>query len=399
MSSIAARSVAGPAVSISQQVDGLTFNWPDGQVSFFHHIWLRDCCYCASCGDTYSSNRYLKPSDVSLDVSPRTVAIEDGQWLVVEWSADGHRSRYSLDWLRANCYSDAARTERFHRPITWGAQIVSALPSVRFDVAQSDKSVRLEFFRKLRDYGFVVVRGGPIRDDGVEAVANLIGDVSDSAYGKIFDLSPKAAIKTLGNTFDPVPPHTDEAYRHCPPGVNVLHCVRPAKVGGASVLVDGFHLGELLRARDAPAFHLLVTQPQPFHRVVRSSGIDQRTRGPVFVLDEFGTIVGFRFHTRSAAPLDVPANLMPAVYAANHKLSAMMMSGNNQVRFRLEAGDAVLFDNQRVMHSREGFNDVERKLRICSVSREQLHEQLRLLAHELGYADEANQVLAAGLTG
>ena len=87
------------------------------------------------------------------------------------------------------------------------------------------------------------------------------------------------------------------------------------------------------------------------------------------------------------------------ILSANHELSKLMMSGENHARFRLEAGDAVLFDNHRVMHSREGFDDPNRMMRLCNVSREQFHEQLRLLAAKLGCLDQASQVLSAGVTG
>ena len=276
---------------------------------------------------------------------------------------------------------------------------MSSLPTVQFPEVSREDRARLDFLGKIRDYGFVIVRNGPREDQGVEIVANLIGQVSDSAYGKVFDLSPKSHHKTLGNTFDPVPPHTDEAYRHSPPGINVLHCVRAATTGGVSVMVDGFNLGNRLRESNPGGFRLLTTQPQPFHRVVPEQGIDQRARAPVFVVDEYDTIVGYRFHTRTAAPLDVPADLLETLYAANHELSRLMMSEENHARFRLEDGDAVLFDNHRVMHSREAFNDANRMLRICNVSREQFHEQLRLLAAKLGDRDQANQVLSAGVTG
>ena len=49
----------------SEQPKGLALSWSDGHTSFFHHIWLRDCCHCAACGDCYSSNRLLLPCDLS----------------------------------------------------------------------------------------------------------------------------------------------------------------------------------------------------------------------------------------------------------------------------------------------------------------------------------------------
>ena len=62
-------------------------------------------------------------------------------------------------------------------------------------------------------------------------------------------------------------------------------------------------------------------------------------------------------------------------------------------------GRRVLFDNHRVMHARAGFDDENRKLRICSVSREQFHEQLRMLAFKLGYVEESQMILSAGVSG
>ena len=86
------------------------------------------------------------------------------------------------------------------------------------------------------------------------------------------------------------------------------------------MLVDGFHIGEILRQSEPDAFALLANQPQPYHRIVRASDIDQRARAPVFTLDEYDQLTGFRFHPRSAAPLDVPRERFLDVYAANQKL-------------------------------------------------------------------------------
>ena len=99
------------------------------------------------------------------------------------------------------------------------------------------------------------------------------------------------------------------------------------------------------------------------------------------------------------APIDVPGALARRLHGANHALSALMLDESNQLSFQLAAGDAVFFDNHRVMHSRTGFDDPERHLRICNVSREQFHQALRLLAHRLGFHDEAGQNLPAGVSG
>ena len=389
----------GPQIaSVEQAAKGLQVLWSDGHASFFHNIWLRDCCYCELCGDSFASKRFFLPSDASLDTAPEGVTLTDDGALEILWRPDGHRSRYAADFLRRFDYSEPSRTKRRHRPILWDTRIAEELPEADFETVRANEESALDLLRRLRDFGFVLVRGGPTEPDGITAHAALVGELSEAAYGQIFDLSTKASVQTLGNTMLAVPPHTDEAYRAVPPGILVLFCVRPAATGGETVLVDGFQIGERLRREDPEAFALLARVRQPFHRI-HDGTIDQRTRAPVLVLDDAGELVGFRFHTRTAAPLDLPAELVERVYAANHRLSALMMAPANQVRFALGPGEAVLFDNHRVMHSRRPFDDPERFLRICNVSRDSFHQRLRLLAAKLGYPEEADQVLAAGVTG
>lgn len=380
-----------------QQADGMVVDWSDGYSSFFHSIWLRDCCYCANCGDSYSSKRFVVPSDIPLDVTAAKAEITPQGLLSITWQQDGHVSHYDPLWLRQHSYDAESRSARFHQPVLWDAKLAGSLPTVAFEAARSDESRRLELYRKLRDYGFVVVSGGPTEAGGIEAVANLIGDLGDSAYTKIFDLSPASSIKTMGNTQKAVPPHTDEAFRYSPPGINILGCVRPAADGGESVLVDGFQVAGQLRAENPQMFDLLCHYQQNFNRI-HPGTLDQRNRQRMIERDDRGEVIGIRFHTRSAGPMDLPADRVKPYYAAHRELCRLMMSDENQVSFQLQAGESVLFDNHRVLHSRTEFQDPERFLQICNVARESFHERLRLLADKLGFPAEANMVLAAGVS-
>lgn len=377
--------------------DGLEISFSDGHDSFFHAIWLRDCCYCDTCGDTYSSKRFVTPLDMPTDVAPASARVDERGDLEIVWQADGHRSCYAAAWLRRHCYDDASRLQRFHQPSLWDAKIAADPPTVDFTAACADQRIRFDLLRRLRDFGFVLVRGGPARPGGVEAVANLVGDLGESAYTRIFDLTPSSRTRTMGNTFHEVPPHTDEAFRYSPPGVNVLGCVRPANDGGDSVLVDGFQAAAQLRASDPEAFDLLTRYAQDFNRIHPGS-LDQRGRQPMIALDDRGAVTGIRFHTRAAGPLNLPMDVVKPYYAAHRRLCARIFDPANQLRFQLDAGDAVLFDNHRVLHARASFADPQRHLQICNVARETFHEQLRLLADKLGYVAEADQVFAAGVS-
>lgn len=382
--------------ALDMEADGLLLEWSDGHRSFFHAIWLRDCCYCSDCGDTYSSKRFLVPSDISPDTHIDRAEIDPRGKLSISWLPQAHESHYDAGWLRHNCYDDAARQARFHRPILWRADIAEAIPSVDFAAAESDDRKRLSLYRKLRDYGLVRITGGSAEPGAVEAVAKLIGGLGESAYTPIFDLSPSSSVKTMGNTFKTVVPHTDEAFRYAPPGVNILGCVRPATDGGESILIDGFAVAEHLREHDLEAFELLCRYGQTFNRI-HPGELDQRGRQRMIALDDRGEVIGIRVHTRAAGPLNLPRDLVIPYYRAHQAFCALMMSSEFQLRFQIGAGESVMFDNHRVLHARAEFSDPRRFLQICNVGRETFHERLRLLAARLGHHDEAEMVLAAGM--
>ena len=79
--------------AVEPGAEGLTLAWTDGHRSFFHYLWLRDCCYCESCGDSYSSKRFLTPLDVPLDIAAQATQIDAQGDLEIIWRPDGHRPR------------------------------------------------------------------------------------------------------------------------------------------------------------------------------------------------------------------------------------------------------------------------------------------------------------------
>ena len=391
-------SVVDRVVANSQD-DGITIYWPDGSEAFFHHFWLRDCCYCEACGDPRTGKRLLLPSDVPLDIKPRRVDLNDDGTLLIVWDADEHASRYAVSWLHEHRYTPTARAERIHRPTTWSSRLSTNLPTVLYEDVSSDELANLDLLRKLRDYGFVIVRDGPREPNAVTILGNLIGDLEEATYGTVVDITPLSEPVTLADTMIAQAPHTDEGFRYSPPGIIVFYCQRPAAHGGDTILVDGFHLGNRLRQDSPAAFELLASQPQSFARSVEKDGIDLRSRATVFVVDEFGEMAGIRFSARSTAPLDVSADKIRVLHAAKRQLSSLFLSDDNQLIIRFAPGDAVLFDNHRVMHGRTAFADPNRFIKQCNVRREQFHERLRATARRLGFTDEANQILSAGAIG
>ena len=192
--------------------DGVTVRWPDGTASFYHYVWLRNCCYCESCGSTYTGERFLQPSDVPSETSALRVALEDNRVMRVEWH-NGHQSEYDLDWLRQHDYAALQLESRRFIPRLWDAGISEAPPTHDFNACRDDTQSYLAFLRDVRDFGFAVITAAPVGEREIVNVAGLIGELAEAAYSRIFDLKPDFA-HSLGNTFHAVAPHTDEAYLH-----------------------------------------------------------------------------------------------------------------------------------------------------------------------------------------
>ncbi len=96
--------------------------------------------------------------------------------------------------------------------------------------------------------------------------------------------------------------------------------------------------------------------------------------------------------------LDLPEDLIEPVYAALASLETILYDPALWLRRRLEPGEVLVLDNQRVLHGRTLFDPAagKRHLQTCSVERDLFHNNYRRLARALGDADW-NQALSWGV--
>lgn len=373
--------------------------WSDGHESVFHFVWLRFNCACETCGDLDSGIGTVMMADIPEDVSPREAGVDERGRLCVVWDHDGHESRFEPDWLRANCYSEAARLARRHRPTLWDASFIDRIPSFDYGQVVEDDAARLEAFEHLRDYGFARMRGAPRTFDTLMDFADLFGHrITSDSLGPYSDI--KTREKQLFFTDIPaaLPKHTDQCYRHSPLGINFFHCLRTSGVGGETVLADAFEIARVLRETEPEAFELLSTVPIQFYRYIEGRAA-YYTEACVISVDYLGEVTGFRYSNRqTTAPLDLPAELIEPMHDAQRKLSTLMRHPDFEIRFLLEPGDILVYDNQRVIHGRTLYDDSQgaRHLRSVETSREEFHNRLRLLMVRLERPGAKSLSLARG---
>ena len=102
-------------------------------------------------------------------------------------------------------------------------------------------------------------------------------------------------------------------------------------MGGDSSVVDALAAARHLEDLDRLAFEWLCTVPVTFHRKQK----------------DFERVRGFRIRYSyfTLAPHRVPFGEMEAWYRAYNRFAKLVRDERHQYRFRLEAGDFLIYDN------------------------------------------------------
>ncbi|MGI9611814.1 MAG: TauD/TfdA family dioxygenase [Acidimicrobiales bacterium] len=375
------------SISLGDRVVGV--DWGDGHHSKFHFIWLRHNCFCAECGSSQDGIRFNLLTDIDPHVTG-TVSVDDAGGLCVAWDRDDHESRFDPAWLRSYCYSPEERDRRAgFRPQPWKNELVNDLPTVLAPGPDCSDEARLEIYDLLLRHGFVRLAGVGTDPAETEAIAHLLGPIRETTEnGYIYDVRSNPVSQFGAATPMKQHPHTDDPYQYSPPGIDVFHCIRnPPGSGGKSVYVDGFAIAESLRVEEPEAFRLLTTVPLPFVRC-HPGRVDFRTNALVIRLDDRDRVVDVRFFDRGVAPLDLPAELVEPMFAAQRAFIERMISPDFQIEFLLPEGDAVILDNSRLMHGRHAFTATSgRHIRLAYIDREEFHARWRDVARRQGRLD------------
>jgi len=374
--------------NIDRQQRYIAVTWKDGHRSKFHHIWLRDNCTCAECGDRSGGHRYLELGSIDPDISPDEASVEDSGSLHIRWHGDGHITRYSPAWLREHCYSSEAIAARRPQPVLWDSNLNDRIPEWDYHQIASDESIRLQVFQRIADYGFAIINDIPVEEDQIEQLAAVFGFIRQTHYGRIFDLISTPQQRILAQTAHAIRPHNDELFRDPIPGLFMMHCLRASDCGGgASILVDGFKAAENLRAHNRESFDLLCQVPIP-HRRFLVDDVDDvalSAKWRVIELNQHGDIVAVHINERTMAPLDTEEDLTEPVYRALQQMLALVYAPEACVKYRLESGQAAVLDNHRVLHARAAFKG-NRHIRQCHVDRDEFFSRLRALRRRRGAA-------------
>lgn len=312
--------------------------------------WLRDMCPCAECIHP-SGQRLLDPAQIPLDLAVRVWRAEHGV-LHVEWAPDGHRSEYDLSLL---LHEPQPRTFDL-----WDGSAAPNLPMATYAAVTAagpaGRATMRDWLRGVDRMGCGLLRGVPVEDGAVAAVAELFSHVRVTNYGRWFDVRAVVDPTNLADTSLGLPAHTDNPYRDPVPTLQLLHCLQSSASGGDNVLVDGWHVAAQVRAADREGFAMLASTAVTFR--YRDEGADVSATLPILELDDDRTdwaVRGVRFNARSMQPPHLPADRSMAWYRGYTLFARLLADPANQILLHLEPGDLFIVDNRRVLHGRTAY--------------------------------------------
>ena len=394
---MATNPVSVSKLCFDQDTRRLLIDWDDGRRGIFPYIWLRHAQFFPLMGrsEQHDAQEFRLPEDATtLSIDTATLEAET---VVIQWAQDDSVTRHALLTLHDACLSSDARQVRHHSPRLWLAQDASRFH--RFEATDLEQPQRrLELFNHLRDFGIALISGLPVVAGTLESVARYFGPVRQTHFGSLFDIRSKPEDRTgsgqnIGSTAaNSQAPHSDETWRHGPPGINLFHCLRAHPAGeGASIFVDGIGAAQALRQEDPESFKLLASIPLVFS-AERNAQERFSARATVIAIDGDGEIRGIRITDRTLPPLDLPLELIEPAYRALGEFYRLLLSPQRCFEYLLQPGELVVFDNHRVLHGRRAFDPLagERWLQQLSIDREEFQNRLRQLAEAQGRYDIAH---------
>jgi len=357
---------------------GLALASPDGQITPIHPLWLRERCTDPASMDATTGQRLQNPSDLETRPGLESVRQSADGAFHIRFS-DGASGTFTLARILSELPEAGDAT--VPAPAPWSAAVPAPAAFHWPDLGE-----RRECRRALGEFlthGYIIVSGVPATAGAVLRVARHFGFPRETNFGTMFDVRSVPGAIDLAYTSLKLDPHTDNPYRQPVPGIQLLHCLTNETEGGLSTLVDGLAVAEALR-RNAPAAFESLTRVS-----VRFEYRDDTTHlvavAPILSLDAAGRFAAIHHSPRlDYVPLLASAEL-DRFYAARRMLDKMLRSETFERRFRLNNGDLIMFDNQRLLHGRTEFDPREglRHLQGCYIDSDGPRSLYRVLSRSL----------------
>lgn len=367
------------------------------------YTWLRDVCQCPKCVHPSTKQKLHRSSD-RLDATVASESRTD-EGRHVTWN-DGHTSFYPKHFLER--YASPVHIAKFHHQIPvqpWTSKSIQSVSSffVTYSSLSSTQGL-VTAIEQVSKYGILFITDVPNSKTSneeceVRTLAEKFGYIRPTFYGLLWDVANIRNSKNIACTNLNLDLHMDLLYFHHPPQYQILHCLRNKVSGGTSAFVDAFQVAEALRELSPASFSALATTPVPFQYINNGHHLyhthltielDPLQRDSVPL--EKRTIKYVNYSPPFQGPLPLSKEI-DHFYASLRRFADLLDAKENRYEYTMREGDAVLFDNRRVLHARTAFQDlpgvqvkegdVNRWLKGCYLDDDALRDRYRVMKAKL----------------
>ncbi len=352
----------------------LEVTWSDGVVSRFPWLWLRDHAHDDDTMHPVTQQRQLFTARVPRGLRGSAHEVV-GDVLEVTWDVLEPVSRLPVDFLATFRHPRVARAA-IDLPVTlWNASSL-VTPTVAYDAVMSTDAGLAQWLGRTLQYGFCLVEGTPTTAEASEALLRRVAYIRETIFGGFWEFQADMSKADTAYTTLELRGHTDGTYSHDAPGCQLLHCLEFVGTGGESTMVDGFAIARRIEAEAPDLFEVLCSVAVPGQYL--GDGAHLTAARPVFRHDHTGRLVQVSFNNYDRAPFLLDEHDMVDFYDALRLFDEIANEPAMQWRHVLAPGEAMLFDNWRVLHGRAAYTGLRR---MCGgyINREDIESRLRQL--------------------
>ena len=337
-----------------------------------HPLWLRERARLDNLHDKSTDQRLYDPSQLNTGLKIKKATISNGH-LNINFN-DGIKFNYEIKELFYELYKNLP----YESPALWNSKL-KRKPEANYKEDMFETIGMYNLLQNFYKYGFVIVKNTPSDESFLVNFANSIGAVRPTNFGTTFNVRSEKNYNDLAYTNQHIAAHTDNPYRKPIPCIQLLHCIYNDVKGGFSTVGDGLAVAEYLKKNHKNLFNTL-TSTKVRYRFVDKDVILENW-GEIIELDEYGKTK----HVRHSPRLDyVPVmdkKKLEKFYKARRLFSKLCASKKFELKFKLETGDIIMFDNHRTLHGRTSFNQNEgrRFLKGCYIDHDSTEGKLRHL--------------------
>ncbi len=345
-----------------------------------HPFWLRERVNGEKFVDKSTQQRLFDPTQLQENIQIKNLSLCN-DFLEVNFN-DGASTKIAvIDIFKEfSSINEIKQIEKIKWDSSFSEQNTFEFDENLFETEEMYKAL-INFYQ----YGFVIFKNVPTRNNFIVKFANSIGSVRRTNFGEFFNVQSKLNPNDLAYTSLNLAPHTDNPYRNPVPCIQILQCIENEVSGGLSTLVDGYTVSEKLKQEFTDYYKILTEVKIRFQFIDQTIVLEDWAE--MIQLDESGNFKQVRFSPRlDFVPL-IDKEKLELFYSARKKLSELYNSENYKIEFKLLPGDLLMMDNYRLLHGRTKYDASEgnRFLQGCYIDYDSTEGRLKHLKRKFNY--------------